>query len=190
MTIRDRYMFELESMLKDIPEAQRKEWLYDYYIHFQQAYENGQSEEEAARELGDPRLIANELLQGYTMKGTSMDGTWGREGARGGGLKSIIVLIGVAFLNLLVIGPYLGLAAVLLSLWVCAAALFIAGAVTVIESLGVSSFTIIQAASIGLICTSLTILASLGLKVLTVKFCSITLKYVQYNLRLVRGSFS
>ncbi|MCA0755579.1 DUF1700 domain-containing protein [Paenibacillus sp. N4] len=65
MRTRDSYMMELERLLGTIPEHKRKEWLYDYYLHFEQAALNGQTEEEAANELGDPRMIASELMLSY-----------------------------------------------------------------------------------------------------------------------------
>lgn len=183
MITRDSYMLELESLLKVIPEAQRKEWLYDYYIHFQQAVENGQTEADAARELGDPKVIANELLLSYRVTQAETNNSFGKLS------RAVFATVSLGLFNIIfVIGPYLGLAAVLLALWVSAAALALAGIVTVAESLWSGTFTIAQAVSVGLICCSLAILLSVALKVLTKQFFAITLKYLKFNTRIVRGN--
>lgn len=183
MTTRDYYMRELESMLMDIPEAQRKEWLFDYYLHFQQAAENGQTEEEAARQLGDPRLIANELLLSYRVVEAETGRSFGKLS------KAVFATVSLGLFNIIfVLGPYIALAAVLLSLWVVAAAFGIAGIGIVIESMWVGSFTKLQAGSVALVCLSITLLLFIGLKALTRLFFSATLKYLKFNTRLVRGS--
>lgn len=183
MTTRDQYMNELERLLKNVPEQVRKEWLIDYYIHFQQAVENGQSEEEAARELGDPRSIAGELLLSYRVDQVETNKSFR------GLSRAVFATVSLGLFNIIfIIGPYLALAAVLLALWVSAAAMALTGIVTVIESVWTGSFTLAQALSIGLICCSLALLFVLGLKVLTKKFFEVTLKYLKFNTRIVRGN--
>lgn len=183
MTTRDRYMMELESMLIAIPEAQRKEWLYDYYIHFQQAVENGQSEEDAARELGDPRIIANELLLGYRVGQAETINSFGKLS------RAVFATVSLGLFNIIfILGPYLALAAVLLALWASAAALGIAGVGIVVESIWNGTFTLPQALTLGLITSSLTILLIIGLKALTASFYKLTLKYLKFNTRIVKGN--
>jgi len=183
MTTRDRYMLELESMLKVIPEAQRKEWLYDYYIHFQQAVENGQSEEDAARELGDPRSIANELLLVYRVDQAETNNSFGKLS------RAVFATVSLGLFNIIfVLGPYMALTAVLIALWASSVAIGIAGIGIVFESLWNRTFTIPQALSLGLITSSITILLILGLKALTSAFYKMTLKYLKFNTRIVKGN--
>lgn len=183
MTTRDRYMLELESMLKIIPEAQRKEWLYDYYIHFQQAVENGQSEEDAARELGDPRMIASELLLGYRVDQAETNNSFGKLS------RAVFATVSLGLFNIIfVLGPYLALTAVVIALWASAIAIGIAGIGIVIESLWNGTFTIPQALTLGLISSAITILLMIGLKALTTSFYKMTLKYLKFNTRIVKGN--
>ncbi|WP_141500200.1 HAAS signaling domain-containing protein [Paenibacillus luteus] len=183
MTTRDRYMLELEGMLKVIPEAQRKEWLYDYYIHFQLAVENGQSEEDAARELGDPKIIANELLLGYRVNQAESNSSFGKLS------KAVFSTVSLGLFNVIfILGPYLALAAVLLALWVSAVAMGIASVGVIVESWLNDTFTIPQALTIGLIISALTILLVIGLKALTGAFYKMTLKYLKFNTRIIRGN--
>ncbi|OMF22211.1 hypothetical protein BK133_26970 [Paenibacillus sp. FSL H8-0548] len=183
MTTRDRYMLELEELLKVIPEVQRKDWLYDYYLHFQQAVENGQSEEDAARELGDPRLIANELLLSYRVDEAETNSSFGKLS------KAVFATVSLGLFNIIfILGPYLALAAVILSLWVSALAIGLAGIGIAIESVVNNTFTIPQALTIALITSAITILLIVGLKALTAAFYKMTLKYLKFNTRIFRGS--
>lgn len=183
MTIKDSYMLELESLLKVIPEAKRKEWLYDYYLHFQQAVENGQSEADAARELGDPKQIANELLLSYRVVEAETNKSFGKLS------RAVFATVGLGLFNIIfVIGPYIGIAATLFALWVSAASIALAGVAAIVESLWSGTLSIAQAFSVGLICISIAILLLLALKVLTKHFFAATLKYLQFNTRIIRGN--
>ncbi|WP_029192245.1 HAAS signaling domain-containing protein [Paenibacillus harenae] len=182
MRTRDGYMLELERLLQAIPEEQRREWLYDYYMHFEMAAQNGQSEEEAAKELGDPRQIANELLLSYRVVQAESSNSFG------GLSRAVFATFGMGLFNLIfVIGPYIAVAAVILALWVSAAAFAIAGIGTIVESVWIGTFTLGQAFSLGLICCSLSILLGVGMNVLTKKFFAWTLQYLKFNTRVIRG---
>ncbi|WP_052350587.1 HAAS signaling domain-containing protein [Paenibacillus gorillae] len=180
---RESYMKELESLLQKVPEPLRKEWLYDYYIHFQQAYENGQTEQEAAAELGDPRLIANELLLSYRVAQAESKNSVGNLS------RAVFATAGMGLFNLIfVLGPYIGVAGVLFSLWGTTAALALAGLAIVIDSQWNGTFSIGQAVSLGLICLSLSMLMGVGVLKLTRMFTAATLKYLQFNTRVIRGA--
>lgn len=183
MTTRDRYMLELEGMLTIIPEQQRKEWLYDYYIHFQQAVENGQSEEDAALELGDPKLIANEILLGYRVDQAESTSSFGKLS------KAVFATVSLGLFNIIfILGPYLALAAVILSLWAVAASIGLAGLVIIAESLVNETFSMPQALTVSIITTAIAILLFIGLKALTASFYKMTLKYLKFNTRMVKGN--
>lgn len=180
---RDGYMRELERLLNKVPEPLRREWLFDYYNHFQQAHENGQSEQDAAIELGDPRMIANELLLNYHVEQAETKNSFGKLS------RAVFSTVGLGLFNVIfVLGPYIGIAAVLFSLWATVGAMAIIGIVTVIDSVWSQSFTLAQALSLGLICVSLAILLGIGLKVLTKLFFTATLKYLKFNTRVIKGS--
>ncbi|MDP5277097.1 DUF4097 family beta strand repeat-containing protein [Chengkuizengella axinellae] len=62
---RNEFMNQLKLLLKDVHEIDRREILYDFSEHFDIGLENGKSEEELVRELGDPQVIAKDLLADY-----------------------------------------------------------------------------------------------------------------------------
>ncbi|CAM3979441.1 DUF1700 domain-containing protein [Paenibacillus alkaliterrae] len=183
MRTRDSYMMELDHLLRVIPEPQRKEWLYDYYLHFEQAAQNGQSEEEAARELGDPRSIASELLLGYRVDQAETNNSFGKLS------RAVFATVSLGLFNIIfILGPYLALAAILLALWATAVAIGVAGIGIVFESLWNGTFSMAQALAVGLISSSITILLIVGLKSLTTSFYKMTLKYLKFNTRILRGN--
>jgi uncharacterized membrane protein len=52
----------LRSYLVSLPEEDRNELLRDYEAHFIQGQQNGKTEEEIARELGEPLVLAREAV--------------------------------------------------------------------------------------------------------------------------------
>ncbi|MGO4374129.1 HAAS signaling domain-containing protein [Paenibacillus sp. 2TAB19] len=183
MMTKQSYMNELNRLLRNVSEEQRKEWLYDYYLHFEQAAQNGQSEEEAALELGDPRHIAGELLLGYRVEQAETSKTYR------GLSRAVFATVSLGLFNLIfIIGPYVALAAVLLSMWAVALSIAFVGFATIADSFWVETFTKPQALSLALICFSVSILLGIGLKKLTSLFYIMTLKYLKFNTRVVRGN--
>lgn len=183
MTIRDQYMNELEGLLKEVPEPTRKEWLYDYYIHFQQAVENGQSEEEAARELGDPKLIAGELLLSYRVDQAETNKSFSKLS------RAVFATVSLGLFNIIfVLGPYAAVAGVLIALWGSVIGIGLAGIGIAAESFWYDRFSIAQALTFILISTSLSLLLAVGTNALTKAFFKMTLKYLKFNTRLVRGN--
>jgi len=180
---RESYMRELEHLLAKVPEKTRREWLYDYYQHFQQAQENGQAEEEAAMELGDPKMIANELLFGYRIEQAETTNSFGKLS------KSVFATAGLGLFNIVfVLGPYIAIAAVLVSLWAVAASLALAGVAVIVDCVWVQTFTMAQATSLALIFFALALLLGIALKALTKGYFNMTLKYLKFNTRMIKGN--
>jgi len=180
--IREQYLSSLWELLSPIPEAQRREMLYDYEEHFRHTLEQGGSEEMAAAELGDPRTIAKELLLGYRVV----------EAEESGGVvrisRAVMATVGLGFFNLVfVLGPYLGLMGILLGLWTATVALFISPLGFIYEGVFGSSVTAAQGVFLALIVLGLGMLLAAGTKKLTQAIFRLTLKYLQYNTRVIKG---
>ncbi|WP_072730336.1 DUF1700 domain-containing protein [Paenibacillus sp. NAIST15-1] len=58
------FMLQLKMGLLSLPESERNEILAEYDAHFEFSKQQGRTEEEIARELGDPEELAAELLLG------------------------------------------------------------------------------------------------------------------------------
>ncbi|MFC5531127.1 DUF1700 domain-containing protein [Cohnella yongneupensis] len=63
---KQEYLSALREYLAPMPSQDREELLQDYETHFDFGTENGRSEEDTARMLGEPLALAKEILeQGY-----------------------------------------------------------------------------------------------------------------------------
>jgi len=180
--MREQYLNQLWELLSPIPEPQRQEMLYDYEEHFRHTLEMGGSEEMAAAELGDPKMIAKELLLGYRVV----------EAEESGGVvrvsRAVLATMGLGFFNLIfVLGPYLGMMGILLGLWVTTVALFISPLGFIYEGMFGSSITTAQGVFLALIVLGLAMLLAAGTKKLTQAIFRLTLKYLRYNTRVIKG---
>jgi len=179
---REMYMRELNRLLSAVPQPVRTEWLFDYDMHFRMAAERGITEEQAAMELGDPRVIAAELLLNYRVhqaedRSNVVSVT-----------RAVFATVGLGFFNLIfVLGPFVALLGVLIALWGISAGFFVAAAAAVLEAYRGSVFSLQQGLFVALAATGLGLLAGAGTLYLTRAVFKMTLNYLKFNTRLVRG---
>lgn len=65
---RDEFLNIIKEGLKDFPEMELNDILYDYREHFDAALASGKSNEEIIRELGNPDDLVNQYRSGYIQK--------------------------------------------------------------------------------------------------------------------------
>ncbi|MEG0296936.1 MAG: DUF1700 domain-containing protein [Clostridium sp.] len=65
---RDEFLNIIKEGLKDFPEMELNDILYDYREHFDAALASGKSNEEIIRELGNPEDLVNQYRSGYIQK--------------------------------------------------------------------------------------------------------------------------
>ncbi|MGL4773144.1 MAG: DUF1700 domain-containing protein [Clostridium sp.] len=65
---KNEFLSIIKDGLKDFPEQELNDIIYDYEEHFFSAMEAGKSEEEIVNELGDPYVIVNGYRNGYLQK--------------------------------------------------------------------------------------------------------------------------
>lgn len=66
---KDQFISILSQGLYDFPANERMEIIYDYEEHFRVGKENGKTDEEIIRELGDPYTICSQYKANYEMNG-------------------------------------------------------------------------------------------------------------------------
>ncbi len=112
---KQEYLSALRAYLAPMPAQEREELLQDYESHFVFGLDNGRSEAETARMLGDPLVVAREILgSGFQLLPT--------QPPKKDVARMIGVTIALIFLNMVALP-------VLVSLWaafvsICAAATF------------------------------------------------------------------
>jgi uncharacterized membrane protein len=187
----------LKKNLKGLEEEDKNEILSDYSEHFRLGKESGKSEEDISESLGDPAQI------GKSSRVELLVDQADRESAAGNVFKAVMASFSLGFFNIVfVLGPYLGLAGVMIGLWAAAVSVMISGAVT---SLAVIFWPIISffvpyaiypegfAVKLamflaGIVMFSLGSLATIGMVKLTQLFYRGTVKYLQSNLKIIKRS--
>lgn len=180
--IREQYLGHLWELLAPVPEKLRREWMYDYEEHFRVSAELGRSEEEAAGELGDPRLIAKELLLNYRV-----DQADNKSGSITLVSRAVFAAVSLGFFNLIfVLGPFCAVLGVLAALWVTAIAVGASSLMVMYEGLFGEAVTAVQAGFIALGLIGLGMLLGAGTHWLTRAFAKLTLQYLKFNSRVMR----
>ncbi|GGD21906.1 HAAS signaling domain-containing protein [Pontibacillus salipaludis] len=179
---KDQFMNKLEVQLRKLPEDVRKELLYDYEEHFDTGIMKGHSEEELANQLGDPRRIGKDLLAQYRLERAQSEKSVKHI------LQAIFATMSVSFLNLiLVLGPAIGVIGLYIGLCSMAIGLAITPFLFIgsmflgtVEPFFVNLFISITLGSGGLLMSS-------GLFIVGKWLYKLTLSYIRFNIRIVKG---
>ena len=181
----NEFMKELERLLGKLPKEDRQEILYDYKEHLLIGMENGRTEKEILQEFGDPRLIAKDLMAEYRIteaeKNKNLPNVW----------RALLAAVSLSFLNLIfIVGPFIGIIGIYISLCAVSLALLLApvgiylpGFILTFDDAWMKFF-------LALIFLSLGILLSIGMMGLGKFIANISLKYIKFNIQLVKGDQS
>lgn len=182
---RREFIDELNSLLAEIPDKDRLDIISDYTEHFLRGIAQGKSELEIAQWLGEPKNIAKQVLAGYHIHQAQTDTSVGTIS------RAILATIGLGFINLVfVLGPFIALIGVLIALYSVAVSLLFA-------PLGVMFFPpIILGSSDNRLLLLFGCMASFGLGgMLSIWLMHLTrwlyrqfLKYLQFNVKMIRGN--
>jgi uncharacterized membrane protein len=113
---KDGFLNELDRLLREIPKKERQEILSDFKEHFTIGFNEGKTEEEIIRELGDPKVIAEEARSDY--EATKSE----RPQPVANATRCILAGIGMIFFNLVVVlGPLVGIFSIYLSFCIVSA---------------------------------------------------------------------
>lgn len=180
--IRDQYLGHLWELLAPVPEKLRREWMYDFEEHFRVSAELGRSEDEAASELGDPRIIAKELLLGYRVEQAD-----DKRGSMRLVSRAVFAAVSLGFFNLVfVLGPFIGVIGVLIALWASSAAVVLSAIPVMYEGLFGDAFTSVQAGFIAIALVGFGMLLGAGAHWLTRAFAKMMLGYLKFNSKVIR----
>ncbi|WP_257349492.1 DUF1700 domain-containing protein [Pseudalkalibacillus decolorationis] len=183
--LRSEFMNELERLLKDLPEAEQQEILFDYKEHFEIGKQDGKSEEEVSDSLGSPRSIANELKADFHINQAKENQSVNTIS------KAVIATLSLGFFNLIfVLGPFIGLVGVMLGLYTATLALVASPIFILIKIIVSSDPGILEALFVMMTTGGLGVLLSIGMIYVTKAFYFVIVKYLQFNLKIIRGDNS
>lgn len=185
------FLNTLEGSLRGIPYEDKRDIMYDYEEHFRIGNENGKTEHEIATSLGDPKTIAKLYRANYTLEKARS------EPSSKNILRAIFAAISLGFLNLVfVLGPFIGICAVIIALFAAAAAVTGSGIIIFLSSfipnlmnnVHIDNSFVIPAAAlfIGIGITALGALFFIGVVYLAKYFYKGTMKYLNWNISIIK----
>lgn len=187
---RDDYLRELRRSLQGIAEEEKSEIVSDYEEHFRVGSSRGKSEEEIARSLGSPRTI------GHSYRIDSMLGG-GEPATAASVLRAVFATTSLGFFNIvIVLGPFVALVAVMISLWAAAASIGLSGLALVLGVIAQPIFPayistggfhpiVLVFAGIGL--AALGVVVAIGMISLSRVVLRMVGSYVRLNVRIVKN---
>jgi uncharacterized membrane protein len=186
---RDEFMQTLTQGLQGIPEDEINDILYDYEEHFEVGLSKGKTEEEIARELGDPKSIAK------SYKVSSKISEAENNPSPKNLFKAILAAMALGFFNLvIVLGPFILIVGLLIGLYAISISFIIGGVGSFFGTIVAPFFpyTInmgvhpITSISIGTGLVALGLLLLIGSFYLTKLLYQGTLKYLRWNIDIIK----
>ncbi|MCJ7727620.1 MAG: DUF1700 domain-containing protein, partial [Actinobacteria bacterium] len=181
---------KLSLYLGGIPGEDRQDVISDFEEHFKEGLAEGRTEEDIAGSLGDPKSLANQfkasILVSEAEKTTSAVNI----------TRAVLATLGLGFLNLIfILGPFIAIVAVLISLFASAIAIVAAGITVFIASIFgplipqyfavLINPAVAIIGSIGVTCFG--ILFFVGCIYLSKILYRLFVRYIKFNLRIITG---
>lgn len=118
---KEQFLKQLNASLTRLSLEEREDILQDYEEYFEIGMEEGKSEQEISKSLGNPRQISKELMATYHL------GQVEQTTSAGNVMRAVWAVIGLGFFNLvIVLGPFIALIGVVIAGWVSAIAFILA----------------------------------------------------------------
>ena len=182
------FLRRLSELIKDVPEEEKKDILFDYEEHFRIGLEKGRKEEEIAASLGDPKVIAKQSRASCILKKAEKTATVNNI------MRAIFAAVGLGFFNLvIVLGPAIGLIGILVALFAVAFAITISGVAVLFGTLMGTvfawniyiPFAAVVSIPLGIGLTALGLLSLIGAFYLTKFFYKLSISYLKINLQII-----
>lgn len=184
------FMDRLSSYLGGIPGEDREDVISDFDEHFEAGLAEGRTEEDIADSLGDPKSLANQLKASILVREA------GKTTSAVNITRAVFATLGLGFFNLIfILGPFIAIAAVLISLFATAIGITASGITVFITSIfgpffpqyftGLINPAVAIFGSIGLTCFG--ILFFIGDIYLAKLLYRLFVRYIKFNLRIITG---
>jgi uncharacterized membrane protein len=139
---KSEFISKLDYSLKGITYEDKKEIIYDYEEHFTVGIQQGKTEEDIARSLGDPKMIAKQFRNDYFIEKAEHNKSAGNLAS------AISASLGVGFLNLFLL-PFLIAAASIVFSLLLAAGCVVLSLVVALYSILISFYSAAVAMTLG-----------------------------------------
>lgn len=184
------FLDNLSKYLRGIPREDEQDIRSDFEEHFEMGKKEGRTEEDLAKSLGDPKVLANQLRANIMVAQAEKETTAVNI------TRAVFASLGLGFFNLIfVLGPFLGILGIFAGLFATAIGITAGGITgligTIFSPLFPEYFNLVINpavgifASIGAICFG--ILFFIGDIYLTRGFFRLFIRYIKFNARIVTG---
>ncbi|MEK5359133.1 DUF1700 domain-containing protein [Peribacillus castrilensis] len=177
---KEQFLKQLNASLTRLSLEEREDILQDYKEYFEIGMEEGKSEQEISKSLGNPRQISKELMATYHL------GQVEQTTSAGNVMRAVWAVIGLGFFNLvIVLGPFIALIGVVIAGWVSAIA-FILAPLGALFNLVLGNFQLFDLFfALGL--CGIGIFIAMGMFVATSALTKGFIRYLKFNASLVKG---
>lgn len=184
------FMEILKSSLGNMPQDEINDILYDYNEHFEIGINNGKTEEEICRELGDPRTIGKSYKASMAIERAEENPSTKNL------FSAVLAAIALGFFNLvIVLGPFLAAVGIIIGLFAVSGGIFISGIASIIGIFiapfmpmyvhvdGINGFALFF---FGIGLTALGALMFIGVCYVSKYFYKLTVKYLNWNINIIK----
>ncbi|WHY14801.1 DUF1700 domain-containing protein [Peribacillus frigoritolerans] len=177
---KEQFLKQLNASLTRLSLEEREDILQDYEEYFEIGMEEGKSEQEISKSLGNPKQISKELMATYHL------GQVEQTTSAGNVMRAVWAVIGLGFFNLvIVLGPFIALIGVVIAGWVSAIA-FILAPLGALFNLVLGNFQLFDLFfALGL--CGIGIFIAMGMFVVTSALTKGFIRYLKFNASLVKG---
>lgn len=187
---KSEFLNVLERSLNGVPYEDKKEIMYDYEEHFRIGMENGKTEDEISESLGEPKTLARLYKANYRLEMAKEQPSYTNV------FRAVFAAISLGFINLIfVLGPFIGLCAIVFALFVTAFAITFSGVAIFTSAfipwvgmhvhLGVAFVSPIALIFLGIGLTALGSLFIIGDCFMAKYFYIGTVKYLKWNISII-----
>jgi uncharacterized membrane protein len=180
---KNEFISELTRHLQKLPKSEQEAAIADYEEHFEHGVFEGRSEEDIAKNLGNPRKIARELITEYHLEHAEQNNSYSSI------MRALFASLGLGFLNLVfVLAPFVAIVAVVIASYAVSFAFVISPLAVFVTLFGDDSWS-----SILLLLFVTLGLLGIGLVLGTIttqfskKFFQWFTDYLKSNLKIIRG---
>lgn len=178
----ETFLTELDKRLQQITAVERQDILEDFKEHFAMGREAGKSDAEIAQSLGSPQQISKELLASYHIE--RMETTK----SPGDVLRAVWSTISLGFFNLvIVLGPFLALVGIMIAGWGIGIVLIGSPLLVFVNTIVHPSIFEIYDVFMSFVLCGIGLCIILGMFYATRSVKSLTIRYLKYNVRVVKG---
>lgn len=179
---KEHFIKELCAATTRLPQNEQYDIIQDYEEYFALGQLDGKTEEQISNSLGSPKSIGKELSAMYQIEKAETNTTIGNV------MRAMWTVVGLGFFNLLIVlGPFLVLASLILTGWVAGIG-FIAAPFLVLLNLVIypDIFELFDLFSSLAFC-GLGLFIAIGTFLATKAFMNGFIRYMKFNTKLVKG---